>query len=382
MSPASFFFSRSALALAWCDSLDGRGIANLRSGLFLAGPRRVGKTTFLQHDLLPEAERRGWAVVYVDLWADRNADPAQLIGEAINRSYECHRGLLSRLVGASGGAKLNVMGTLEMDFSPAGESVRSNLVDALRQLRQTARRPVLLIIDEAQHALRSPSGLNAMFSIKSARDQLNCMDEDPALMLVLTGSSRDKLAQLVLKRDQPFFGSQITEFPLLDHRFTDAFTEWVNRSLAVGNQFSRESLWQAFQRVGHRPEILRELAGDIAIRGSAGNLIELLRQDVDLWHGRIWREYEAEFLALTPLQQAVLIVLVEKGQGWAPYADASMTAYKQKSGLASVKMASVQTAIQMLRERELIWQSGRGTYALEDESFGEWLRHAQGKGGA
>lgn len=49
-------------------------------------------------------------------------------------------------------------------------------------------------------------GINAMFAIKSARDQINSSLTTPKLMLVFTGSNRDKLAQLVLKKDQPFFG--------------------------------------------------------------------------------------------------------------------------------------------------------------------------------
>jgi hypothetical protein len=31
----------------------------LRSGLFLSGQRRTGKTTFLRNDLIPELERQG-----------------------------------------------------------------------------------------------------------------------------------------------------------------------------------------------------------------------------------------------------------------------------------------------------------------------------------
>jgi DNA-binding IclR family transcriptional regulator len=52
-----------------------------------------------------------------------------------------------------------------------------------------------------------------------------------------------------------------------------------------------------------------------------------------------------------------------------------MQAYSQLIGQKEISTASVQTAIQSLRERGLLWQSGRGTYALEDESFAEWFNH-------
>ncbi len=41
-----FAFKRSHLAKAYCDSLEGKGIANATSGLFLAGPRRLEKVLF------------------------------------------------------------------------------------------------------------------------------------------------------------------------------------------------------------------------------------------------------------------------------------------------------------------------------------------------
>ena len=45
------------------------------SGLFLAAPRRTGKSTFLREDLRPALERRGATVIYADLWADRVVPP-------------------------------------------------------------------------------------------------------------------------------------------------------------------------------------------------------------------------------------------------------------------------------------------------------------------
>ncbi|WP_042875846.1 hypothetical protein [Cupriavidus necator] len=65
-------------------------------------------------------------------------------------------------------------------------------------------------------------------------------------MLVFTGSSRDKLAHLVMNSRMPFYGSQVTPFPLLDRNFTDEFTKSVNRALAAGNRFEPAAVYQAF----------------------------------------------------------------------------------------------------------------------------------------
>src|SRR5471032_1339004 len=73
-----FVFRRPGLAQGIADGLTGSGIQDYTSGLFLAAPRRTGKSTFLREDLIPECEARGWLAVYVDLWANKEKDPAPL----------------------------------------------------------------------------------------------------------------------------------------------------------------------------------------------------------------------------------------------------------------------------------------------------------------
>jgi predicted AAA+ superfamily ATPase len=55
----------------------------VRSGVFLSGIRRIGKTTFLRQDLIPALESMQALVIYVDLWADRSKSPALLVHEAV-----------------------------------------------------------------------------------------------------------------------------------------------------------------------------------------------------------------------------------------------------------------------------------------------------------
>ncbi len=232
-----------------------------------------------------------------------------------------------------------------------------------------------MIIDEAQHALTTAQGVNAMFALKSARDQINSLHAKPDLMLVFTGSNRDKLAQLVIKKEQPFFGSEIIAFPLLGRDYTDFFTDKVNLSLGVNNQFSKDSMWEAFQLTGHRPEVLRQIVGRTAINHEASSFSALLKEDAFLWHTQIWDEFESDFNALPPLHQAILGLLVQQGRAWSPFSEESMQYYKAALEQPVISLSSVQTAIQSLREQGFLWQSSRGSYALEDESFAEWFKH-------
>lgn len=370
----NFSFKRPHLAVAYCDSLEGKGIANAASGLFLAGPRRVGKSTFLQEDLIPAAQKRRWVTVYVDLWSNKNVNPADLIVETIKTTIAAQEGKVAKLVKTVKLKKIQVMGTFVLDFSKPGLPENMTLTDALRLLNEMTNKPVLLVIDEAQHALTTNEGLNTMFAIKSARDQLNTSSKT-TLMLAFTGSNRDKLAHLVLKKDQPFFGSDITSFPLLGRDYSDAFALWVNKSLVSTNQFTKDSMWQAFKLVGHRPEILRHIVGRIAISGKASCFAELLAEDALIWHSRIWEEFENDFNTLTPLQQVILEELINKGHACSPFSEDSMNHYKKMLAQQDISTSSVQTAIQILRERGFIWQSSRGIYTLEDESFAEWFKH-------
>lgn len=370
-----FSFKRPQLAIAYCDGLQGKGIANLTSGLFLAGPRRVGKSTFLKEDVIPEAQSRGWFPVYVDLWANKEEDPAHLISEAIQAALAKHENVATKLIKKSKLSGVNILGTLTFDFSKPRLPENVTLTSAVQLLGELTQQPVLLIIDEAQHALTTSAGINAMFAIKSARDQLNSLTQSPSLMLIFTGSNRDKLAHVLLKKDQPFFGSFIHPFPLLGRDYTDAFTNWSNKSLAATNQFSKDSIWQAFELLGNRPEMLRRLAGEIALSGEAKNFSKLLEAEASVWHNRIWEEFKSDFNALSPLQKAILQLLVVKGHTWSPFSEESLQAYARISDQKEVAVPAAQTAIQFLRERGFIWQAARGSYALEDESFARWFRH-------
>ena len=80
-------FPRTQLAQDTANAMQGKSLfGDAPNGLFLAAPRRTGKSTFLQRDLAPELEKRGIVVVYVDLWADQNATPAASLPRPSARS--------------------------------------------------------------------------------------------------------------------------------------------------------------------------------------------------------------------------------------------------------------------------------------------------------
>ncbi|ANC80311.1 hypothetical protein [Pseudomonas putida] len=389
MSPVRPLLRRHQLATALAQDLAGESLVDYSSGMFLAAPRRTGKSTFLNNDFIPECVQRGWLPVYVDLWSDRDAAPAQLISGAIGTALAKFEGALARTAKKAGVDKINLLRTLSWDFTRPQLPAGTTLAQALAVLHQVSGQLVVLIIDEAQHALNSEDGLNAMFALKAARDHLNRGDRPDGLRLVFTGSSRDKLANLVLKSKQPFFGASITPFPLLGREYVEFITALWNRRLADSNQFKEEDLAYAFELVGRRPEMLNKLLAEVSVGlGEAGNLGELLRNGALNHQAGVWSDYESAWNELTPLQQAVLEVMAERTLGrqpFSPFTEQTLVEVSRKleqaQAVANVNTANVQKALEALRDKELVWKANRGEYALEDTAMAEWLARDQAVAG-
>lgn len=376
-----FVFHRRALAQSVLDGLTGDGIQDYRSGLFLAAPRRTGKSTFLREDLVPLLSAANWLPVYVDLWSDRQADPGQLIESAIVRALQSFDHQIKKALKSAGVETISILRTVNWDLTRSALPEGATLADALQLLHVASGQRVVLVVDEAQHALNSEKGINAMFALKAARDAMNQGADTEGLRLIFTGSSRDKLAQLVLNRQQPFFGAMVTPFPLLGDDFVEAYTQDLNAKLAKENSFRVEDMKQAFRLVGRRPELLAAIVQRVALDlGDAPNLGGILEESAAEIQAGVWAEYEAAYDPLTPAQKAVLMVMAEssmKKKAFAAYAEATVTRVGEiATALGSDARPTAQTiqaALEALREKDLVWRAGRGAYALEDGGMAEWL---------
>jgi len=378
MTKQPFKFQRPELAASYCEALAGSGILDARSGLFLAAPRRTGKSTFLREDLLPELAKLNWTTVYVDLWTNKAIDPAILIANAVKNTLAKFANVITKLAKSTGlekvDVKVNVFGALSVNLSSLDLPENVTLADALEALVIASKQPVVVVIDEAQHAISTQAGMDAMFALKAARDNLNQGNSEQKLFLVFTGSNQDKLSRLVVKKDQPFFGCRITKFPLLDKRFSDKLTEHINSKLAANNQFSKDDVFEAFKLAGHRPEMLRNIIADIALDGGAGTLAKQLKTGAVAFRDRIWGAMESEFAELPPIQRAVLEHILQQEGNFSPFSEASLKAYAKLSG-EKVNVTDVQGALNALRHKNLIWQAAYGDYSLEDESMALWYKN-------
>lgn len=362
-------FKRADLAKRLADNILQTSVGSAAaSGLFLAAPRRTGKSTFLREDLRPELQRRNVLPLYVDLWADKKADPGDVIVNAVRSELSKHAGVVAKLAKSAGMEKVAVGG---MTFSTdrVGLGTEVSLSTALAALSAEVKQPIVLLIDEAQHAITTQNGYDALFALKAARDELNSSVHH-GLRVVATGSNRDKLAMLRNSKDQAFFSAPLVSFPVLGSDYVAWFCAGVNLPAALDPKHV-EAL---FLRASSRPEILGAAADavrfDLTLPACEvpARFAETVEEQI--------RGADHESLrlihSLTPLQSAVLRVLAAHGSSYAPFEPPTLDAYRaalhsiEGHGKTRLDTSSVQQALLALQEKTLVWRETRGVYALEE----------------
>ena len=369
------YYARTALAAELADALQGKTLFNdAPNGLFLAAPRRTGKSTFLQADLRPELEKRGVVVVYVDLWSDQKRDPGSLIAEVVGRALVKHLGPVAKAAKAGGLDSISV-GGVKIDTSKIGKIDGATLADALRALHESSRKTVALIVDEAQHALTSVDGENAMAALKSARDQLN-RPGVVNLMLVMSGSDRDKLLRLVNTNAAPFYGSQIQRMPELGSDFIAHIAALIAKQRPDLGAINQTQLQEAFVFFGQRPQFFIDALGQVLspLASHTGRFEEAMLAQAQQRQQDDETQMESDYRALKPLEQAVLWRLIELGARFRPYDAEALQFYNAKTG-DKVSAAKVQKALDGLRAHQpsLIWKSARSEYTVEDAAMPRWF---------
>ena len=355
---------------------------SLRSGLFLSGQRRVGKTTFLATDLIPALEALGAIVVYVDLWSQPQANPADLVHEGIRRTLKELQtpgsGILQRLkevasveAGAAGfkfGFKL----------ADVGKDDGASLAQAFTELIDQAQTDVVLIVDEVQHALGSADGDHLLHALKAARDAINTRPGTPGYFLFIgTGSHRARVQELTLKGNQAFNGAVTNEFPVLGRDFIDYVLEQVRPQLGAMLP-SADVTEAAFRSMGSRPEelmkalnVLRSLPPDALPDEHLPTIAQSLSAstaDVEL----------QKVEAMGPLAEAVFSRICSiGGDVKGVFTAEALKAYAAQIGRDATAQ-EVQSIIGMMTSANLLMRVKHGHYGVTDPFVEKaWLNRLQ-----
>jgi hypothetical protein len=256
----SKIFHRTELATRMAQQLIHPGALDegLRSGLFISGLRRTGKTTYLLNDLIPALEHTGAIVIYVDLWSNTEANPAVLIRNAIRNTMDelqtIGSGILKKLATVSG-SDVGAFGfKFGFKLDRVGKPGGATLAQALLDLVDQAKTDVVLIVDEVQHAITTEDGNRLLLALKAARDAINPRPGTPGHFLFIgTGSHRALIAELIARRNQAFDGATSIDFPVLAADYIGHLFQRLDAD-GVAVLPSSAVAVEAFSMLANRPE--------------------------------------------------------------------------------------------------------------------------------
>ncbi|TWG83365.1 AAA domain-containing protein [Cupriavidus gilardii J11] len=369
----SHIYRRPLLAQQMARQLLNPGVLDegLRSGLFLSGLRRTGKTTFLQNDLIPALESAGAIVIYVDLWSDTQRSPAALILAAVRRvlaDLESGGSVAARTLRRLSGADVGAFGfKFGFKLDTVGQPGGATLAEALTEVVDQGKTDVVLIVDEVQHAITSEEGNQLLFALKAARDAINPRPDTPGhFLFVGTGSHRALVGELTARRNQAFVGATSVAYPVLDEEYVAYLLE---RLAAEGFTAlpSLEVAVRAFRSLGNQPEemikALRQLhfhlpqgADPDAYLPVIANTLRSAAADIELM----------KLEQLGGVATAIFDRIASTDGGVRGLFSAEAAAQYSKAVGREVKIEDIQPVVNELMATNLIMRKGHGLYGITD----------------
>ncbi len=361
-------FARPELARKYLQTFQ----IGLISAQALFAPRRMGKSEFLEQDLIPAAQEAGLLTAYLNLW-DAREHPRGALISALARAAS-PRGLSALMkkfkiplnkVKASAKISGIAAGSLEAELTEDPGIAGPVLSDLLRSFDRTDRR-LLLVLDEAQ-VLAGPAHSDLAHSLRAGLDI-----RKQTIKVVFAGSSESSLRRMFGRATEPFYNwAPIEAFERLGAEFVTAMTHKVNQ-LSRYPLSERDAL-RAFEALKRTPEFFRRYLQRYLGYAELGSQAAL---DDTLAHVFNDSGYRTIWERLLPADQAVLRALT---QG---VSDLHSLPARERLGaeLGLGKAAPLDTpknALRRLQKDELVVKLEYGHYQIEDEGLVEWLRQRE-----
>lgn len=353
-------FPRPELAARLLGDLFDRGLA--RQAFF--GRRRIGKTEFLNRDLLPAAHDKGVHAIYCSMW-EIPPQPHLALIHALRRASATRPGLMQRvsLSGGLSGLNLNVAPVAEARVPPITASDLIQVSEAFAEWQARLRgQPALLILDEIQHLATDNAFASFAAQLRTLLDQA-----DQPLHVIFTGSSQTDLRRLFQDPRAAFYNfTQVAEFPVLG----DAFVEHLCSTYA---RITRQTIAAADVR-----RVLDETAGNALI---TSGLVQQLALTLSTDVAGVWNAYKAEMTApdgylwgvWTGLAASDRLVYRLSREGVPLFGEQALDAYRK----AGFSRGTAQQALARLESRGLLIKTGRGVYEAGLPLLDDWLQGGQ-----
>lgn len=354
-------FPRPELADAYLKAFD----LKLSSARGLFARRRMGKTEFLQKDLLPAARERGYLVAYTNLWDNRSAPDVALISALVEALAP--QGVKAVLAGLrrpvrklKAGAKIpgGVEGSIEAELAVSDKAMA--LGEVLKKL-DGQKKPLLLVIDEAQVLARADHSdfahaLRAALDVRKGR-----------IKVIFAGSSETTLRAMFARASEPFYNwAALEPFPLLGDEFVD-FTIQLMNSMAR-HRLTREQGKLAFAELHHTPEFFKRFVERYMLHQLQGPELALKHTKESVFSDE---QFLKQWVGLNPADQAV-VMLLARGETDL-HSAAGLERLSILLGIRATKNTASH-ALRRLQAENMVTRLAIGDYRVEDEAFAEWLR--------
>jgi hypothetical protein len=359
-------FLRTELAQAYLHSFE-LGLTSAR-GLFAR--RRMGKSEFLKHDLLPAALQAGYLAAYTNLWDDTE-HPGQALASAILSAAQPKglnkfwQGLNTPIQKLKGGGKLPGLGveaTLEMDLA-AKERTAVPAIQAALAATDAGKKRLLLVIDEAQ-VLAAPEHKAVAHSLRAGLDIRKAR-----VKVLFAGSSEAALREMFSRPAAPFYNwAPLEPFPLLGGAFVQAMVRQLAR--VSKHPLKLDDARIAFAKLNETPEFFRWYIERYLMypqQGSTAALQHTLTRVHDgTGYAQTWKE-------LGRADRALLLLAARGVQDL--YGAATQKELQKLIGVPALSAGAPRTSIRRLTgaKLQLMARVDHGTYRFEDPEFAAWV---------
>ena len=364
-------YPRAELAARYLRVFD----VGLTSARALFAKRRMGKSEFLEQDLIPAAQEAGYATVYLNLW-DARSQPAPAFLSALTRALEpsslgrIARSLKRPIKRVKASARVAGMGegSLEAELAGAEAAATPRITELIRGFDHPGQR-MLMILDEAQ-VLAEPAHSDLTHSLRASLD-----GRKQNIKVVFAGSSEATLRRMFGRSTEPFYNwAPLEPFELLGDEFVRAMVTKVNRLSRY--PLSDKDALGAFQALKRTPEFFRRYLNRYLAYADLGAKAAL--------HDTLAHVFnDANFIAtwqrLLPADREVLRLVVSGISDL--FSEASRRRLAEALGLEeSVAKSVPQHSLRRLGDADLVLRMDYGDYRVQDDAFAEWVRNRELEG--